>query len=83
MQVAWLGSKEKLTWELASTLPSGLIEEYEEGMCPHEATLSENKYGEVNHTLILERHRSPNSSEPEAKKPKLNQKWDERYTENK
>lgn len=31
---------------------------------------------------MLERH-SPNSSEPEAKKPKLNQKWDEGYTENK
>ena len=40
----------------------------------------QSKYGVVNHTLILERH-SMNSSEPEAKRPKLNQKWDEGYTE--
>ena len=71
--MAWLGNKQVLTWEPASNLPQLLVDEYEKGICPDEATLSESKYGVVNHTLILERHKE---GPPEFKKQKLCRNWD-------
>ena len=73
-----LGSVIKADLGAGLDTASQSLEDYKKGTCPHEATLSERKYGIVNHTLILEGH-APNSGEPEAKRPKLNQNWDERY----
>lgn len=67
--MAWLET-EKLTWELASTLPDTLIKEYETERHPSEIILTETKQlGVLNHTLVIAD--SDCMSEHPAKKMKM------------
>ncbi|XP_065899118.1 uncharacterized protein [Dysidea avara] len=53
IQVAWLGSDEKITWESRSSLPQHLIDDFENGMQYEEAVITEAKFGAVNHTVTI------------------------------
>ena len=53
LQVAWLGSDEKITWESRSSLPQHLIDDFENGMQYEEAVITEAKFGAVNHTVTI------------------------------
>ena len=74
--MAWLGKSNKLTWEPGSNLPPELVDEFEKGITPNEVTVSDKKFGVVQHTLVLERH-TGTRDEPPAKRTKLCQNWDE------
>lgn len=76
LQVAWL-EKENETWELASTLPESLVQEYENDILPAESTLSEMKYGTISHMVIFGENNS--AAEPPAKKKKGCIEWDKGY----
>ena len=67
--MAWLGFKEKLTWELSSSLPQELINEYEEGIVCNESIETEISYGVTNHTVIVEK-RKHTTGPPPVKKAK-------------
>lgn len=72
-KVAWLGTKEKVTWEVESSLPESLIKEYESGDTLQEDTLStEPKYGIVSHTVIATKaSKDANQPQPKPKRQKL------------
>ena len=70
-KVAWLGPREELTWELASSIPKLLIEEFEAGISSTQETLStETKYGVISHTLVTSTD-SVQASEPPTKHMKV------------
>ena len=78
LQVAWLEPMEKVTWELASTILKGLIDEFEAGVSLNEKTLvSKPTYGVVSHTLIMSDHLQ--TEEPASKRPKQNLSLEEGY----
>ncbi len=52
-QVAWIGQKERTTWEPASVLPQALIDEFEGGVVNEQRTVTDSKYGVVNHTIVV------------------------------
>lgn len=62
--MAWL-EREKLTWELESTLPDCLIQEYENNIRPSQSTLTD---GIINHMLVI--GEVDTESEPPSKKKK-------------
>lgn len=53
LQVAWLGHKEQMTWEPASTLPQVLIDEFESGTGLDEQIITDIRFGVVNHTVVM------------------------------
>ena len=78
LQVAWLEPVEKVTWELASTIPKGLIDEFEAGVSLNEKTLvSKPTYGVVSHTLIMSDHLQTET--PASKRPRQNLSLEEGY----
>lgn len=57
LQVAWLGHKQRLTWEPASSPSQSLIDEFECGNYTQEViTTTDASYGVINHTLTVEKH---------------------------
>ena len=63
--MAWLGQKEKVTWESSSSLPKSLIEDFHKGLSSNEMVTSRN-YGAINHTLVMASESIP----PKVKKIK-------------
>lgn len=65
-----------MTWELESSLPKKLIEEFEESLNPTEAIISGSKFGILNHTVVMHNKVQANS-EPPAKKSRQYQELKE------
>lgn len=69
MQVAWLESEHRLTWEPASALPRSLIDEFESEHCDQQfVTITNTSYGVINHTLTIEKVDSTNPPQAKALK---------------
>lgn len=70
---------EKVTWELASSIPKPLIDEFEAGVSSgQESTVTTTAYGVVSHTLITS-SKQLQVEEPSPKHIKQSSLWEEGY----
>ena len=69
LQVLWLGRPDlHVTWELASSLPAEVIQEYEEGLVSASVRQSSNDYGRETCTFVVTKNTGESQS---VKKPRI------------
>lgn len=52
-QVAWIGTRERVTWEPESSLPQCLINEFESHEVYKQDILTDASFGVINHTVVI------------------------------
>jgi hypothetical protein len=68
--------QEETTWELESSLPKELVDEFERSLGPKESLISECKFGVLNHILVMNSS-TEGDSEPHTKRPRNSRDWSE------
>ena len=68
VQVAWIGSQEKLTWVPSSALSQEMINEFEQGIACHQNIETNYSYGVMKHTITVSKG---TTGPPPAKKVKI------------
>ena len=71
LQVAWIGTKERVTWENGSALPQSLIDEFERNELYEPDILGDSRFGVTSHTLIASKRAA--AATPPNKKGKYTQ----------